>query len=269
MQGSSLAGLRVVVTRRAEQARGLIDLLRRRAALPIECPTIRIVPPLTWTPVDDAARRLSEGDFDFVLFTSANAVEHLFGRLDEVGENARAALAGGAVRVGAVGRRTRAALEERNVPVDLVPEVATAEDLGRALGRGAGRVLLPRAEHVPTSLGDVLTANGWTPVPVTVYRTVAADPPGPAATKVKGGAYDAVTFTSASTVRGFVAAFGVPGALKPDAPRGDKTVACIGPVTTAACEEAGLRVDVVASEPSNEALIEALARAGASGDVGR
>lgn len=249
---SPLAGVRVVVTRRPEQAAGLADRLRRRGAIPILCPTIRIVPPLTWTPVDDAAHRLAEGEFAWVLFTSANAVEHFLGRAEN------SALAGD-VRVGAVGRRTKAALEARGISVDLVPEVATAEGLARALGRGEGNVLLPRAEEVPPVLADLLGANGWTPVPVTVYRTIAAEPAGPGATDVRRGNYDAVTFTSASTVRGFVAGFGVPDPLASGAPDDRRAVACIGPVTAAACDEAGLRVDVVAAEQSSEGLIEALA----------
>lgn len=249
MTGSSLTGKRVVVTRRREQSRALVKGLRSRGALPIECPTIKIASPLTWGPVDSAVTELAAGSFRWTLFTSVNAVDAFLSR-----DGAGAALA--RVHVGAVGKRTQAALEEAGVEVDLVPETRTGAGLGTALGTGEGRVLLPRAEEVPPVLADLLEANGWTPHPVTVYRTVAVEPPGPARAAVEGGRFEAVTFTSASTVRGFSNAFPDLEVLGPDG--GDQKVAVIGEVTAAECHLLGIRVDAIADEPSNEALLAAL-----------
>lgn len=248
-----LSGLTVVVTRAREQAQRFASLLAAEGAEPLILPTISIEDPPDWAPVDAAARDLVAGRFSWVLFTSANGVNGFCGRLPAPAD------ALGAVKVAAVGRSTASLLTERGVGVDLIATSYTGADLAAELGTGTGEVLLPRAEVVPPHMAEVLKAGGWRPVDVAVYRTVAAEPRGPEAEQVLAGGFDVVTFTSASTVTGFAGMVGDPGALglEPGAPL-RRVVACIGPLSAAACEAAGMRVDVQAAEHSTQGLVQAL-----------
>jgi uroporphyrinogen III methyltransferase/synthase len=117
------------------------------------------------------------------------------------------------------------------------------------------RVFLPRADIATETLSAGLVELGWEPEDVTAYRTVrAAPPPAPIREAIKGGAFDAVVFTSSSTVRNLV---GIAGKPHPAT-----VVACIGPQTAKTVEEHGMRVDVLAPTPSAEALVDALAAYG-------
>jgi uroporphyrinogen III methyltransferase/synthase len=119
------------------------------------------------------------------------------------------------------------------------------------------RVLLPRADIATDTLVAGLQAMGWEVDDVTAYRTVrAAPPPAPVREAIKTGGFDAVLFTSSSTVRNLVGIAGKPHAAT--------VIACIGPRTAATAEEHGLRVDVLAPEPEVGALVDALADHGAA-----
>jgi len=118
------------------------------------------------------------------------------------------------------------------------------------------RVLLPRADIATESLLSRLSELGWEAEDVTAYRTVrAAPPPAPIREAIKGGGFDAVLFTSSSTVRNLIGIAGKPHAVT--------VIAVIGPQTAKTAAEFGLRVDVVAAKPSTAALVEALAAHGA------
>jgi len=116
-------------------------------------------------------------------------------------------------------------------------------------------VLLPRANIATETLSAGLLERGWQVDDVTAYRTVRAAPP-PAETReaIKSGGFDAVLFTSSSTVRNLV---GIAGK-----PHTSSIIAVIGPQTAKTAEELGLRVDVMASSPSVFALAEGLATFG-------
>lgn len=118
------------------------------------------------------------------------------------------------------------------------------------------RVFLPRADIATETLVAGLIELGWEVDDVTAYRTVRASPP-PAETReaIKGGGFDAVMFTSSSTVRNLVGIAGKPHNVT--------VIACIGPATAKTAEEHGLRVDVLSPEPSVHKLAEALAAFGA------
>jgi uroporphyrinogen-III synthase len=250
----SLEGKRVVVTRARDQARRLSDLLTERGARVLFVPTIEIAPPYSWAEVDDSIRQLAEGRFDWVAFTSRNGVQSFFARLGclpaDVFKSAE---------IAAVGSSTGALLVEHGVQPDLVPQRFTAADLAAALGAGDGRrILLPRAETVPPDVVEALRAGGWDTHEVTAYRTVAATPEGPDADAVRAGDFDVVTLTSASTARGFAAAFSTSAlGLGTEDARG-RLVAAIGPVTAAACREEGMRVDVMPDEHTVPGLVAAL-----------
>jgi len=235
-----LFGRRVVVTRAREQASEAAALLREIGADVVELPMIEIAEPADGgAALRDAAGRL--GSFDWVVFTSANAVERLFACL-------RDARALGTARVAAVGTKTAEALARHGVVADLVPPQFVAEALLDAFPAGTGTVLLPRAAVARDVLPDGLRAKGWRVEVVDAYRTVPAQPSGQELERA-GGA-DAVMFSSSSTVTNFLAV----------AERVPPVVACIGPVTARAAEAAGLRVDVVAEESTVRSLVDGLAR---------
>ena len=237
--GSALQGRRIVITRPAEKARRLADRLRTLGAVPIEFPTVKIEPAQSG-PIDAALRALDT--FDWVVFTSANGVEAVFGRLASAGKDARDL---GRRKVAAIGPVTAQALRERGVEPALVPAEYVAEAILASLGEVRGlRFLLPRADIAREALAAGLRDRGAVVTEVTAYRTVGAAGPPP---DLSGA--DAVTFTSSSTVRHFLASGAAVGTAK---------VVCIGPVTARTARELGLTVAAVADEYTEDGLIQAL-----------
>ncbi|HET6361231.1 MAG TPA: uroporphyrinogen-III synthase, partial [Gemmatimonadota bacterium] len=140
---------------------------------------------------------------------------------------------------------------------DLQPSTFTTAALARAFPRGTGHVLCARADIAPEGLEAALDAKGWKTERVDAYRTVfATSLPREVRDAFRRGDVDAVTFTSASTVRGFTNSLG--------AAKGTPKVVCIGPVTAAAARNAGLRPAAVARPHTIEGLVAALERALAS-----
>jgi len=248
----SLEGLRVVVTRAEHQAGDVVRALERRGARVLSLPAIVIADPTSWEGLDRALQRLQAGRYQWVAFTSANAVDRLFARLGEAPDLL------GRARVAAVGAATARALRRNGVEPAVVARPHTAEALARALGRGAGRVLLPRVEQGPP-LPDAFAENGWTIDEVAAYRNEPA-PRTPAHALVEAGAFDAVAFMSPSAIDGFLHSLrwrGL-GLGRGETPR--RTVACVGPSTAAAARRRGLRVDVLPAEHTLEGLLDALER---------
>ncbi|SDU10087.1 bifunctional uroporphyrinogen-III C-methyltransferase/uroporphyrinogen-III synthase [Jiangella alkaliphila] len=255
----ALFGWRVLVPRTKEQAGALSVALRRSGAVPEEVPTISVEPPRNPQQIDKAVRGMVEGRYEWIAFTSVNALRAVKEKLTAYGLDARA-LSG--LKVAAVGEKTAEALRSWGIEPDLVPSgeqsaVGLLNDwppYDEVLDP-INRVFLPRADIATETLAAGLTEMGWEVDDVTAYRTVRAAPP-PAETRdaIKTGKFDAVAFTSSSTVRNLVGIAGKPHA--------STVVACIGPQTAKTAEEHGLRVDVLAPEPSIEALAEALAQFG-------
>jgi uroporphyrinogen III methyltransferase/synthase len=256
-----LFGWRVLVPRTREQAGEMSARLRRHGAVPEEVPTISVEPPRAPQQMDRALQGLVSGRYLWVAFTSVNAVRAVREKFDEYGLDARA-FAG--IKVAAVGEQTAAAVASFGVRPDLVPsgEQSSAgllEDFPEydSLLDPLNRVFLPRADIATETLAAGLVELGWEIDDVTAYRTVRAAPP-PAATRdaIKSGGFDAVVFTSSSTVRNLVGIAGKPHA--------STVIACIGPQTAKTAEDHGLRVDVLAETPSALALADALAAFGAT-----
>jgi uroporphyrinogen-III synthase len=240
-----LDGRTVLVTRPADQSVELVRRLRRLGATAIVAPTIEIVPARS-AALTAALRDLAAGRFAWITLTSRATVEMLASRLDSPS----------AVRakVAAIGEGTSTAFRAwaRRAP-DLMPVTFTTTGLARAFPRGTGRVLCARADIAPAGLEDALAAKGWSPLRVDAYRTrLARSLPVDARTALRDGHVDAITFTSASTVRGFVGATGVV--------RGNPKVVSIGPVTAREAREHGLRVSAVARPHTIEGLVAALER---------
>jgi len=252
-----LHGLRVVVTRARHQAAAFGEILAEAGAEVIYLPTIDITDPASFTDIDLAVKKLAEGLYAWVVFTSANGVEKFFERVNECGYDARAF---SRTKVAAVGRVTAGLLEDRGIRPDFVPESFTAESLAENMDRGVGRVLLPRVESGPAEILDLLKNAGWTPEECITYANVLGSPSHPGVERVRGGSFDVVTFASASAVQAFVELVGEAGdlGLGSGSERGLFNVACIGPQTAAAATEAGFRVDIVASEHTGGGLRDAL-----------
>jgi uroporphyrinogen III methyltransferase/synthase len=256
-----LFGWNVLVPRTKDQAGALSEQLRSYGAVPSEVPTIAVEPPRTPQQMERAIKGLVTGRYEWIAFTSVNAVKAVREKFEEYGLDARA-FAG--IKVAAVGETTSQALIDFGVKPDLVPSgeqsaAGLLEDwpVYDPVFDPIDRVLLPRADIATETLVAGLVELGWEVDDVTAYRTVRASPP-PAETReaIKGGGFDAVIFTSSSTVRNLVGIAGKPHNVT--------VIACIGPATAKTAEEHGLRVDVLAPAPSVAALAEALADFGAA-----
>ena len=250
---------RVVITRPREQAEKLASLLTRMGADVVSLPVIEIADPPSWDELDWSVKKLVEGYYSWVVFSSTNAVDKFFDRIDHADKDARIF---GRARVAAVGSVTAEHLRSRGIRADLVPERHTGDAVVEAIGRGSGRVLIPRVSGAPQAMVKKLSANGWKVEAVVAYVNLPTQDDSPEAEDVRGGRFDAVTFASGSAVRGFVATVGPPDDL--GLTSGDavgKIVACIGPSTSAAAEELGFRVDVVPDDHSSKGLAMALADA--------
>ncbi len=256
-----LFGWRVLVPRTKEQAAEVSLRLRAYGAVPEEVPTIAVEPPRTPQQMDRAVKGLVTGRYQWIAFTSVNAVRAIREKFEEYGLDARA-FAG--VKVAAVGEQTAASLRAFGIAPELVPD---SEQSGEGLAAAwppyddvldpINRVLLPRADIATETLVARLTELGWEAEDVTAYRTVrAAPPPAPIREAIKSGGFDAVLFTSSSTVRNLIGIAGKPHALT--------VIAAIGPQTAKTATEFGLRVDVRADTPSVTTLVDALAAHGAS-----
>ena len=248
-----LFGKRVLVTRSRAQASALSRRLEALGAEALEVPTIEIRPPTDWAPLDAAVGRLSE--FDWIVFTSVNAVDSVFDRIQDAGLDARA-LAG--TRLCAIGPATASALQRHGLGADFVPDAYTTAGLSEGLGEvelARSRVLLPRADIAPDDLVRDLEGQGAIVEQVTAYRTVA-----PAASRALARdalgqrRVDLATFTSSSTVENLARLLGEE-AQELLAP---VTVACIGPVTAQTAQRLGLRVDITATVHTIPGLVDAI-----------
>ena len=256
-----LFGWRALVPRTKEQAGTLSARLRGFGAVPEEVPTISVEPPRNPQQMDKAVRGLVEGRYEWIAFTSVNAVKAVREKFEEYGLDARAF---SGLKIAAVGDKTAESIAAWGLRADLVP---SGEQSARGLLEDwppyddvldpINRVFLPRADIATENLVAGLVDLGWEGDDVTAYRTVrAAPPPAPVREAIKTGKFDAVVFTSSSTVRNLV---GIAGK-----PHTSTMIAVIGPATAKTAEEHGLRVDVLAPSPSVESLVDALADFGAA-----
>jgi uroporphyrinogen III methyltransferase / synthase len=256
-----LFGWRILVPRTKEQAGSLSARLREYGGVPEEVPTISVEPPRNPLQMDKAVRGLVEGRYEWIAFTSVNAVKAVREKFEEYGLDARAF---SGLKIAAVGDKTAAAIADWGLRADLVPSgeqsaAGLLEDWPEydELLDPINRVFLPRADIATENLVAGLVDLGWECDDVTAYRTVrAAPPPAPVRDAIKSGKFDAVVFTSSSTVRNLVGIAGKPHA--------STVIAVIGPATAKTAEEHGLRVDVLAAKPDVDELVDALADFGAA-----
>jgi uroporphyrinogen III methyltransferase/synthase len=250
-----LFGKKILVTRAREQASDLSERLRELGAVPIEFPTIGILPPEDWADVDHGISQLML--YDWIIFTSVNGVKFFLQRLLSLGRDVRD-LKG--PRVCAIGPKTAESLQGLKIRVDLVPKEYRAEAILEGLRREnlkGKKILIPRARMARDILPDELKKAGAVVDVVEVYQTVR---PREKADEVrdllKKRAISAVTFTSSSTVSNFVEMMGKEEVRELTA---QLTVASIGPITAETARSLGIETTVMPEEYTIPALVEALA----------
>jgi uroporphyrinogen III methyltransferase / synthase len=253
---------RVVVTRTREQASELVNLLENYGAECIEYPTISLAPVDSYEILD---RALTEIDtYQWVLFTSINAVDYFFKRLFELGMDVRD-LKG--PKVAAVGRVTAEALASRGIRADLLPEEFTGDGLAETLineGVTGLNILIPRALKARETLPEKLSRVGAEVTVAPVYQNVL--PKSSAGEHLKDDlrqaleekGVDMVTFTSSSTVKNFVTLLDTSGPDELQRLMSGVAVAAIGPITAKTAESHGLKVDVQPVEYTIPGLVESI-----------
>src|SRR5439155_8249216 len=232
-----LSGKTVLITRAASQSAELRSQLEDLGARVIECPTIQIVPPTTWKPVDEAIRRLNT--YQWLLFTSANAIEQF---MDRMGQRRPT------IPIAVVGSATAAKLAEWQLKPSLVPKEFRAEGLLSAFPENlvGTRILFPRAEVAREMLPDELRRRGATVDIVVVYRTVKALF-GSVGDILASERIDCIAFTSPSTIPDDL--HSLPA---------DTALAVIGLVTREAAQLLGLKPDIVPVESTVASLVNAI-----------
>jgi uroporphyrinogen III methyltransferase/synthase len=253
---------RVVVTRTRDQASELVTLLENYGAECLEFPTISLEPVPSYEILDRALVEIET--YDWLLFTSINAVDYFFNRLFELGKDVRDIKG---PKIAAVGRVTAEALAGRGIRADLLPEEFTGDGLAETLvktGVNGLRILIPRALKARETLPETLNKSGAEVTVAPVYQNVLP-------TSTSGGqlkeellaalqekSIDMVTFTSSSTVKNFVALLGI---STPDEIRelmSGIAVATIGPITARTAEQFGLHVDVQPAEFTIPDLVDSI-----------
>lgn len=255
---SALRGRRIVITQAAHQAPAFATLLEQWGAVPLLYPCIAIQPPGDLTPLDSSLRLAAQGGFDWLVLTSANAVRSVAQRLTAL---AVAPQRLSALRIAVVGAATaRCVQEELGLEVAVVPQEEVAEGLADALEaavRPGERILLPQSALARDVLRKRLTARGASVHPVVAYETVRGEGGVDLPYLLPQRQIDAVTLASASAFRFLLERLtkegGEPARLH------SVCLACIGPITARAVQEAGFTPAVISMQQNLEGLATALA----------
>lgn len=260
-QGKPLSGRTIVVTRARANAAEFVNDLELLGARVIRCPTIEIVEPESYAPLDQALENLY--GYDWLIFSSVNAVERFLMRLETLGRDVTDL---DELRVCAIGDATADRLRKAPVHVDVVPQKFRAEGVFEAVASYVGgreqlahlNFLLPRAATARDYLPDALEAAGARVDVVPAYRTVRPDSSdrGRVEALLAGGGVHCITFTSSSTVINFAQLFDTTD-LGPILK--DVDVACIGEITATTAAEYGVRAAIVPNESTVPALAKAIA----------
>jgi uroporphyrinogen III methyltransferase/synthase len=245
----SLRGVSVVITRAREQASDLAVKLQNAGATVIELPLIELREPLDWAPVDSAIARIR--DYDWILFTSANAVRFLATRMPQGVSNIPA-------RVSCIGPKTREVAEAAGWTVTLVPKEYVAESVAAAFETESlegKKIFLPRAAVARDLVPEALRSRGATVDIVEVYRN--AVPEDAPANAVRVFSADPkpqwIAFTSSSTVKNLLAV------IHREALEGVR-IASIGPATSETARKHGFTVDAEANPHTLDGLVSAIER---------
>ena len=254
-----LAGRSVLVTRTREQAHALVDPLEALGAEVLTMPVLDVVDPEEFGPLDEAIRGL--GHYDWIIFTSTNAVDKFLRRFRVAGGSRDDLLSR---CIAAVGSATAHKLRTHGLPPTMVPTDFRAEGLiaeFRELGSAkCRRILLPRAEEAREILPDALRELGCTVDVVVAYRTVPVAPDPKIIKRLREGSVDVLTFTSGAIAGAFLDAIRSKK-LDPHAVMEGALVASIGPITSEALHKLGFEEDVQAADSTMDSLVSAVLEA--------
>jgi len=254
-----LQGKQIVVTRAAEQAEKLNQLLREAGAVPVVVPAIAITPPANPEALDAAIRELSS--YDWVIAASANAVTALLERMSVLGVT-RGHLKH--CKIGAVGKATSAAWWRYHIRAAVVPTIASAEGFLAVLPDVTGqRILVPQSQIARPTLTDGLRDRGALVDVVNAYQTVTNAAVAPLVGALHAQTIDAITFASPSAVLGLLDGFELQNIDRDEALTliNRCVIACIGPTTTRAARAERVQVTTTATVQSNAGLVAALIEA--------
>lgn len=259
--------MKVLITRPRNQSDSFASALTEAGFEPVFFPVIEVRPFEENVALDRAITKLD--CYDWIVFTSVNGVDAFFSRIELATESRRHGEKNislslrdsvANIHVAAIGPKTAHSLVVRGVTPDFVPDEYVAEAILPGLGDLRGRwVLLPRAEIARKALPEAIVAAGGVAHEIAVYKTLPADPDPEGMAALKTG-IDVVTFTSPSTVENFIALVRGAGLDPLNLPRNPR-IACIGPITQKAAEEAGFVHVIVAEEYTSEGIVELLQRA--------
>ena len=260
----TLRGKKILVTRTKAQSEAITTQLESLGATVVHCPTIEIVPPSSWDDLDAAIARLE--DYDWVVFTSSNAVRYFFDRLRE-SRGGNATIGSSSQRICAIGPVTSSAIAEAGATVHATPLESVGEGALQAIVNASGgaqnlrdrRILIPRARAAREFLPTALRSLGAHVDAVETYQTVKPDVDREDLVRlITESAIDAVTFTSSSTVTNFAELLGLTDLSKL---LYGVVVACIGPLTADTAAIYGITGIVQPAKYNTSALVEALLNA--------
>lgn len=250
----------VIVTRARAQAADFASALEEYGARVIPCPTIEILDPVSFAPLDEAIDHLY--GYDWIIFTSVNGVNYFLRRLRQSSKSADL----DELRVCAIGEATAEALRAGNIHVDVVPPQFNAEGVFAAIESFVGgretlkglSFLIPRAAVARSYLPDALEAAGARADVVPAYRTVQPENSdlGKINALLQGGGIDCIAFTSSSTVVNFARLFDTSDLSQI---MQGVAVACIGDITSRTAAEFGLKTEITPNEYTVPALARAIA----------
>jgi uroporphyrinogen III methyltransferase/synthase len=244
-----LFGKQILITRAAALAKNLVGLLEDQGAEVVKFPTIKISSLNGYQKLDLVIERLS--DYDWIIFTSPNGVNHFWRRLKMKGRDVRSL---SKLKIGAIGPKTVVKLENMGITADFLPDEYSTQGIIKGIKRfkiKGKKILLPRADIAPSSLPNGLKKLGAIIEEVTAYETQLPERENFAAIKnrLKNRKVDVIIFTSSSTVRNFIKLMG-------DIDLGGAKVACIGPITAREAELSGIKPGIVPPEYTIESLVE-------------
>jgi len=254
----TLRGLRILVTRSGEPEERHCAMIRERGGIPVFFPTVRLVPPRDFAPLDGSIDRLAS--FDWLLLTSANAARYFLERVAARGIGRLP----DRLRVASVGPGTSREIRERGFPVHRTAGKHTAEGLVESLaedGIEGKRFLFPRAESGREVLPEEIARRGGAVETVAAYRNVTPQKDEQAAAEILGDPPDVCTFASPSAFRNFFLQLGEDAAASV---LSRSRIAVIGEVTAAAVSERKFRVDILPERYTLAGMLEAIERHAAS-----
>lgn len=253
-ENKPLFGKRIIITRARKQASDLVKMLSDLGADCIESPSIKVIEPSDYTPMDNAIENMPK--YDWVVFTSVNGVEYFFDRLFSKGYDVRKLHT---IKTACIGPATAEKLRGFGLKSDIIPKNYRAESVVDAFQNEAVKdknILIPRAEQARPVLPVELKKMGAIVDEVVAYRTIEVTENAEVLIdQLRSGSVDAVTFTSSSTVKNFVAV--LPEAEITDIMKNVK-VACIGPITADTAKELGIKTDICADTYTIPGLTEAI-----------